>query len=402
MNNIFLAPQNRRILFLDMNAFFAQCEQQANPALRGRPVGVAPYTGETGCIIAASYEAKRQGIKTGTLVWKARQLVPDIIIVEPDTAKYRAIHHAITAILDSYGPFRALSIDEMAMPLWPNERRHALEIARSIKNDLRVAIGQHLTCSIGIGPNQFYAKLATDLEKPDGLVEITMEEARHVLGRLKLTDLPGIGRGMERRLFALRIFNPAIFFDAPIEYLRQGLGILGDYWYLRLHGFLLDEGEFTRQSLGHSHVLEPYLRIPHRAQKVLQKLVERTGSRLRKNNLWARGVALSIDYLPDLHWHESRRTEIFQDSLTFWEEVKALWQKCPYKNFPPLRLAVTCLDVVKLQAKPVSLFMVARDRQALAWAQDTINDKYGAFTLAPASLMEVKRAAPDRIPFGRV
>jgi DNA polymerase-4 len=291
MSNFFAPAVNRRTLFLDMNAFFAQCEQQANPKLRGKPVGVAPYTGDTGCVIAASYEAKRRGVKTGTIVWKARQLCPDIIIIEPDTVKYRSIHQAITDVLGRYGPFRALSIDEMVLPLWPNERPYALDIGRAIKADIREAVGDYLTCSIGIGPNQFYAKVATDLHKPDGLVEITMESARDVLSRLKLTDLPGINMGMERQLTARGIFSPMILFDAPVGRLRRQLGVVGEYWHLRLQGFLIDEVEFARRSVGHSHVLEPRLRVPSRAMSVLRKLVERVGYRLRKGNLWARGMS---------------------------------------------------------------------------------------------------------------
>lgn len=402
MSNLFASTANRRTLFLDMNAFFAMAEQQANPALRGRPVGVTPYTGDTGCIIAASYEAKRRGVKTGTIVWKARQLCPDIILVAPDTAKYRFIHQAITAVLDRYGPYRALSIDEMVLPLWPNERQNALEIACAIKNDLRAAIGEYMTCSVGIGPNQFYAKVATDLQKPDGLIEITMESARDVLSRLKLTDLPGINKGMERQLFARGIFSPVMLFDTPVEQLRRWFGIIGDYWHLRLHGFPMDEVEFTRRSVGHSHVLEPRLRVPSRARSVLRKLVERAGYRLRKDNLWARGIALSIDYLPDLDWHESRRTILFQDNLTFWEEVQALYERCPYKEFPPFRLSVAAIDVIEMRSRPVPLFPAAQRRLALAEAIDAINDTYGSFTIGPASIVGFKKAAPDRIPFGRV
>jgi len=401
MSKLFAPPQNARYLFLDMNAFFAMCEQQANPALRGKPVGVAPYTGDTGCVIACSYEAKRRGVKTGTIVWKARQLCPEIILVEPDTAKYRAIHHAVAGVVERYGLFRTLSIDEMVLPLWPNERRQALEIGRAIKADLKHEVGDYLTCSIGIGPNQFYAKVATDLQKPDGLVEITIEGAREVLGRLKLVDLPGINKGMERQLFAIGLYNPVMLFDAPVEFLRKTLGVIGDYWYLRLHGYPLDEVEYTRRTLGHSHVLEPKLRFPQRARSVLRKLVERAGSRLRKEGLWARGVALGIDYLTDLHWHEGRRTDLFQDSLTFWEEVELLYRKCPYKDFSPLRLAVTALDVAKLRAVPVPLFPERQQRQAFARAIDTVNDRFGPFTVVPASLIGFEKSAPDRIPFGR-
>lgn len=401
MSNIFVPPQNRRVLFLDMNAFFAQCEQQANPMLRGRPVGIAPYTGSTGCIIAASYEAKRRGVKTGTIVWKARQLCPDIILIEPDTAKYRSIHQAIAGVLDRYGPHRVLSIDEMMMHLWPNERRGALEIAKSMKQDLKMYVGDYLTASVGIGPNQFYAKVAADLEKPDGLVEITIESARNILSRLTLTDLPGINRGMERRFLAKEIYSPTMLFDAPVEQLRRQFGVIGDYWYLRLHGFPIDEVEFTRRSVGHSHVLEPRLRVPSRALSVLRKLVERAGYRLRKEGLWARGVALAIDYLPDLSWHESRRTTLFQDNLTFWEHTRFLYERCPHKKFPPLRLSITAIDVVPMRSRPMPLFPAAQRRLALAEAIDAINDTYGSFTIGPASIVGYEKAAPNRIPFGQ-
>lgn len=190
-------------LYVDFNSYFASVEQELRPALRGRPVGVLPVLAETTCCIAASIEAKKFGVKTGTLVREARHLCPDIVLVQARPDVYIDMHHRLVAAVESCTHVeRTLSIDEMVCRLTGRERQveQALALAARIKHAIAQRIGRHIRCSIGIAPNTFLAKLASDMQKPDGCVVIQQHELPERLYGLHLREVCGIGRKMEQRL----------------------------------------------------------------------------------------------------------------------------------------------------------------------------------------------------------
>ena len=175
-----------RKLFIDMNAFFASIEQQDDPTLRGRPVAVIPTDAPTTCCIAASYEAKRYGVRTGTPVWQARQLCPSLVFRLARHRRYVLFHQRILDAVETVLPIeKVLSIDEMTCSLGLNERspQQALALANAIKQAIRTRVGECLTCSIGIAPNTLLAKVAADMRKPHGLTLLTA------------ADLPDLARG---------------------------------------------------------------------------------------------------------------------------------------------------------------------------------------------------------------
>ncbi len=188
MNNAQAAPV--QWLFLDLNGFFASCEQQEAPALRGKPVIVVQTLTDSAVAIAASYAAKASGIKTGTIVREARRLCPAVIPVQANHRLYSEYHERILKAVDTCLPVeKIMSIDEMACRLMGTERQVAVarELALKVKRALGEQVGECLTCSIGIAPNVFLGKVGSDLQKPDGLVVITHD------------DLPGILLGLEFR-----------------------------------------------------------------------------------------------------------------------------------------------------------------------------------------------------------
>jgi len=189
-------------MVVDFNSYFASVEQQEQPALRGRPVAVVPMMADTTCAIAASYEAKRFGVKTGTLVREAKRLSRDLVLVEARHELYVRYHHELIKAVDSCMHVeKVLSIDEMLCPLtgrW-RERDEAIALAHCIKRVIATQVGECLCCSIGIAPNPFLAKTASDMQKPDSLVVIAKNDLPHILHGLKLRDLCGIGGAMEER-----------------------------------------------------------------------------------------------------------------------------------------------------------------------------------------------------------
>ncbi|MFA5974848.1 MAG: hypothetical protein WC859_01610 [Elusimicrobiota bacterium] len=197
-------------LFLDLDSYFASCEQQEHPELRGKPVAVIPLQAETTCCLAASYQAKAFGVKTGTLVADARVRCPNIVFVEGHHRLYTRYHERIVETVETCLPIDSvLSVDEMICELTGSQQQipNAVALARKIKHVLRERVGAILTCSIGLATNRYLAKVASDRNKPDGLTIFLQENLPEALYPLALRDLPGIGPRMEKRLQEHGIFS---------------------------------------------------------------------------------------------------------------------------------------------------------------------------------------------------
>src|SRR5258708_16071081 len=192
-----------RWLFLDVNSYFASVEQELVPSLRGRPVAVVPVVADTTCCIAASYEAKAFGVKTGTQVGEAKRMCPGIELVEARHELYVDYHNRIVEAVETLVPVSSvMSIDEMACRLMGREQPllAALDLAQRVKAKIRDTVGSTLRCSVGLAPNRYLSKFASDMEKPDGLIALTPDILEAALLRLTPRDLPGIGPRMEARL----------------------------------------------------------------------------------------------------------------------------------------------------------------------------------------------------------
>src|SRR5882757_9817975 len=180
-------------LFLDLNSYFASIEQQEDAALRGRPVGVVAVDTDSTCCLAASYEAKAYGVKTGTLVKDAKTLCPHINIVVAKPKLYVEYQQKIIRAMEEHLPmYRAFSVDEMACQLMGRERflPNATTLSYRIKQSLR-NLGVVLRYSIGLGPNTYLAKTAADLCKPDGLTILLKKDLPYALHCMKLRDVVG-------------------------------------------------------------------------------------------------------------------------------------------------------------------------------------------------------------------
>jgi DNA polymerase IV len=192
-----------RWLYVDFNSYFASVEQQLRPELRGKPIAVVAVETDSTSAIAASYEAKAFGVKTGTKIHEAKRLCPDLVCVLARHECYVEFHHRLIEEIERHIPVTAVcSIDEVACRLMDNENslERSTAIARAIKNGIAKNIGAYLRCSVGIAPNRYLAKVGTELEKPDGLVVLNAADLPQRLFGLKLRDLPGIGANIEHRI----------------------------------------------------------------------------------------------------------------------------------------------------------------------------------------------------------
>lgn len=222
-----------------MNSFFASCEQQTNYWLRGRPIAVCVYTGKYGCVIAPSIEAKKKGIKLGMRLNDAIKICPDLVPLETNPEKYRTFHARIMSILKRYSDdVLPKSIDEAVVDLTSYKNIHpdVVQVAKEIKKNILEEVGDYLKCSIGIAPNAFLAKLASDIDKPDGLTVINPENIDEILKKLELTDFPGISKGMKNRLNKAGIYTPLeLRYSTPEKLKAACKSIVGLHWYYRLH-----------------------------------------------------------------------------------------------------------------------------------------------------------------------
>ena len=294
-------PADLNWLFVDLNSYFASCEQQDLPDLRGQPVAVVPMMADTTCCIAASYEAKAYGVKTGTIVADAKRMCPGIILVEARHELYVDYHHRIVEAVESCLPVTAvLSIDEMACRLMGRERPllAAMELGRKVKARIREQVGPMLRSSVGLATNRYLAKIASDMEKPDGLVALTLDVLPEALSRLTLRDLPGIGARTEKRLNEKGIHTMPELLALNCE---QAGELWGSVWGERLWHWLqgqdFDMAETEHlKSISHSHVLAPEMRTAEKAWAVAHKLLHKAAMRLRSGRLWASSIGLAVGF----------------------------------------------------------------------------------------------------------
>ena len=415
-----MTPPPLRWLYLDLNSYFASVEQQLNPALRRKPIVVAPVDSDSTSAIAASYEAKAFGIRTGTKIHEARALCRDLIVVAPGHRNYVAYHHRIIAEVERHVPVAAVcSIDEVACRLLDNENSvaAATALAAAIKAGIRANVGECLTSSIGIASNRLLAKMAAGMKKPDGLTILHPETLAAQLKTLKLSDIPGVGRNMERRLAAAGIvtMERLLMLDA-----REARLVWGSVWGTRMHWLLqgaeVAEVATTQRSIGHSHVLGPDKRSSDRARLVARRLTAKAATRLRRAGRSAGWMGLAVkaevqrgESVPK--WSAGLRVPHVADTVTLLHALDTLWGQM-LADFAPrrfLQVSITLAELGDAGAVQPELFggglapADASRRLALSTAMDKVNARFGrdAVTLGHDAAGAARSHGP-RIAFTRV
>lgn len=390
-------PSASTIMHVDLNSCFATIEQQANPHLRGKPIAVAAYTTGNGCIVAPSVEAKRLGIKVGMRVKDGQALYPKLIVLSPDPDKYRFVHQRLRGILSDYtDKITPKSIDEFVLEITGLDM---WQTGREIKARIKAEIGEWLTVSVGIGPNRFLAKTAAGLHKPDGLDEININNFAAIFMGLKLTDLCGIKAVNAARLNKMNIFTVLDFYEAKVGILKLAFqSIAGYYWHRCLHGYEIDEVSWDRKSFGNSYALHKQHSDIKDLIPILQKLVEKTGFRLRKAGFTARGVHLGLLYRDWTYWHHGQVGPTIFDSRDIYRRALQILNASP--RLPVHTLAISCFDIIKTDFVQGSLIEDLDKKRRLVEAIDRVNERWGNFVITPATILGTDCLALDRIAFG--
>ncbi len=393
----------RFILHVDMNSYFASVEQQANPFLRGKSVGVCAYLSPNGTIIASSREAKAKGIKTTCRVADAKILDPQIVFVENEPAKYRTVTTKIFSILKEYTDnFEPYSIDEAFVDVTNavGSFEAAAEIAEEMRQRIFSEVGEWLKCSIGISWTKFLAKFAGDTAPKGGTKIISPENLAESMD-CPVTEAWGIAKGMERRLRLLGIttLNELRLAD-PIR-LKKSLGMVGYYFWANMNGqeiSFVTKGATPPKSIGHSYCLPKQTTDHEYLDKILYKLCEKTGRRLREKELQAGRLSLYIS----LRSGESlQQSETIGEALFTTEEIFNF----ALKHFQAMNLSasVRMIAVSVSRLSPVtgqlSLFAKNTKGRSVTEALDIINDKYGEYTVIKGAMFGTENLAHDRIGF---
>jgi len=428
-NDLFDIPQKECIIMhVDMNSYFASCEQQANPAWRGRPLGVCSYLHPKGTIIAASREAKKLGIGTGTKVWEARQLCPSIILVSDEPAKYRAITERIQAIFNSYTPeVENYSIDESFLKfdmssfgLTAGQEKNAgtppprsvngvvnavYYIGQEIKRRIREEVGEWLTCSVGIGRSKFMAKIGSDFQKPDGLVVVNENNVDGLLGQLELMDVWGISYGLKRQFNAMGIFTPLQIKYAKPSDLMKKMGKMGYFLWSRMNGLDIDRLQTQSvktsvKSVGHSYTLIRKTADKNELALLIMKLSERVGRRLRRKGRRGKVCWIGWKYVYGGGFaRQQKLEEAIDDGYDIFRHAyKHLAGKVLHDKVSKLYISVSDLEESKhLQ---LNFFEDKLKKIRLVESMDKINDKYGEMTVTRGMHKNWTEEIRDRVAFG--
>ncbi len=405
-------------LFLDMNAYFASVEQQVRKELRGQPVAVVPIAAKHTCCIAVSYEAKAFGIKTGMSLEEAKALCPQIVLVEGRPKLYVEYHQRIIAAVENCVPVsNVISIDEMVCQLIGRER--SLPNARTIALEVKAAIrevGDWLRCSVGLAPNRLLAKLASKMQKPDGLTVLLREELPASLYRLKPSDVPGIGTRMDLRLQKRGITTMEQLCSLSKEQMHSVWNGVQDRMWLWLHGanFAESDAALQRKSIGKQHVLAPKFRSKEKAYGVAIKLLHTAAANMRKLSMRARRISVSVYYWNKsdpphssgytpwedrASWEAHRAIPASCDTHTLQFYLGELWESCP-SDVIPFSVSIWFYNLIPEAMHSLSLFEEAENRNSQAsLVMDLLNKKYGVHTVYLGGMHNARDSAPTRIAF---
>jgi DNA polymerase IV len=404
---------NRTIIHIDFNSYFASVEQQANPRLRGKPIGVTGGDRLTRTVVgAASVEAKRFGVKTGMRIPEALELCPDLILVKGDSDKYLSCTKKFLNILKNYSPYlEVFSIDEVflelgsrqqvtgtrAYRLEPAAYQDAIAIAQEIKDQIRAKVGDWITVSVGISYNKRMAKLAGSLYKPDGLVILAdPEAAMFILDRIQLDKITGIGGRIKRRLNNMGVFNFLQLRQLSLESLLAAFKSYGQVLYDMARGedyspiVPFYEKEEVK-SVGHRHTISHDTKDLVEIKQILLKLTELIARKLRSKKLVGKTISCWYRAAFDKNFYETTGSMFYGDGMQLtvpytddgleifegsWRAFLKLWDKESIRM-----IGISISNLKPQRPQNLSLLDQSLKHDRIIKALDTINDKYGEFTL---------------------
>lgn len=390
---------SRIILHIDMNSYFASVEQQANPFLRGKPIGIAGKKSNSfkrSVVAAASIEAKAKGVKTAMSSYEAKKICPELILVSGDPEKYGEITNRFNTIFRRYASaVEQFSVDESFLDVteYAEDYLGAIAIAQAIKHDLKKECGERITASIGIAPNKVIAKAASEQVKPDGLTSVRPDQVIPFLDSIELQDICGIGPRIERRLHKLGIQSFSQMREFPLADLEAEFKSYGT-WLHRVsfgldNGQVVDGGEDPK-SVGHSYTLPKSAWSDEDVQRYLLGLCDKVAWRLRRDGFIARCIHVYIRYDDFGGDHQQKRfNEPTADGLKIYKMSWQLIKRWRDTSRGVRLVGISASQLIKSN-EPQPLFIKGQKMVKVLPALDAIQSRYGSDSWTRASLLPVK------------
>lgn len=373
------------------------------------------YTGRFGCIISPSIEAKRKGVKTGMRLDEAMKICPELVPLETNPQRYREFHIKIIAVLRKYSDdVIPKSIDEaiINMSTYSLIYKDLGQVAMSIKRDIRIQVGDWLKCSIGIAPNAFLAKLATELKKPDGLVFITPETIDKQLEGLRLTDLPGIAKGMAERLMNAGINTPLQLRHTPPEKIRSACrSKVGEYWHMRLNFGEVDMHDQAYRSMQAQRQVSKQQRSSIKTiWEIFTMLCQTLEKRLVRQEVYCREISFSARYENGGHWKDSIKLDKpIQDGAQIMTLLKGRMDKYSTQmrcesviNTEIVSMGVGVFQFVSTDSLQIDLFEDNVRQHNLRKTVYDLKSRFGENKLMKATELSDSPPVKDVIGFGSV
>ncbi len=392
-------PDEIERLYLDFDGFFASVEQQANPSLRNRPIGVVPFEGtdRTG-VIACSREAKALGVKNVMGIREAKEICPDLILVPQKPDLYRRAHNSLLAEIEAVLPIDAVkSIDELTCRLDDDQRRNPEELAEKLKRRLAHNVGSYITASIGMAANRQLAKIACKEGKRkgppsaaygNGLAIWHPAEMPAPLLNVRLEDIPGVGARMYQHLMKVGVVDTKALLELQPKQMRKIWGsVTGERLWYALHGYDIQAPETERGAFGHGRVLPPESRTLPKAYEIARLLLVKAARRLRRAGYYCSGIWLWLA-IRDGSWSKKRSLPVVNDDAAVLEGLSALWKQAERElgQVTVFRIGVTLMDLTFATARQLDL-LVNDDRSRQRWehvtnAVDALNARYSKTTVS--------------------
>lgn len=390
---------DRAILHSDLNSFYASVEVMLNPALKDKAIAVCGATEDRhGIVLAKSEKAKKAGIKTGMVNWEAKQLCPDLIMVKPQYEQYlkyskltREIYHRFTDLVEPYG------MDECWMDVTASRSIHgdALTIAEKIRLTTKEELG--LSVSIGVSYNKIFAKLGSDMKKPDAITVIPRENFKEKVWPLPVSDLFYVGRSTNRKLMNFGIETIGDLAKTPFDFIRSSLGKNGEMiWYyangLDQSRVMAKDYESPIKSIGHGTTCRADLDTPEEVWQVILHLTQDVSHRLKVHDLKAKGVQLTVkDHDLSYQQFQMPLQIATQNPLEIAQTAKRLFAKNYDWKSPVRALTVRAINLEpKYTPDQLMLFDDANRRLKMEKLDDTIEhirSRFGKWSIYSATLL---------------